>query len=234
MDTPSNNPNFKPTDWKNEEKTAYILLGWWEESMKKRVETVAKQIEENLDKNLNKKVIITGYEFEIEKIKGFLKEVLTEEKYNKIEIEEVLSYDTFTNISKIKEKTDLFDKYDKFVISTSASHSRRVDMIFERLFEKSDSQKNEFSNKDSDKKFVIEFIKSGEPEARYARLAESIYRNVNPKLLQYASIATRPSSFVKWYLIPLIKKNKGDRSVKRYLWDCTFWYNENNANRYAT
>ena len=204
--------------------------------MKKRVDAVAKQIKENLDKNLNRKVIITGYEFEIKKIKGFLKEALTEEKYNKIEIEEVLSYDTFTNISKIKEKTNIFSKYNKFIISTSESHSRRVNMIFEKLFDKSDSQKNEFSNKGSENpnKFTLEFIKSGEPEARYAGLAESIYRNVNPKILQYASIATRPIKFVKWYLIPLIKKNKGDKSMKRYLWDCAFWRNKNNANRYAT
>lgn len=215
----------KSTEWKDEEKTAYILLGWPDESMKKRVETIAKQITEDLNNNLNKKVIITGYKFEIEKIKNYLKEALTEEKYNQIELKEVLSYDTFTNISKIKKKTDIFDKHSKFIISTSESHGRRVKMIFEKLFTKSDSHENEFyNNSENHNKFSLELINSWETEVNYARLAENIYRNVNPKMLQYASIALRPKDFIIWYLIPLMKEKDMHASIKKYVLSFLTWY----------
>lgn len=212
------------------EKTWYILLGWWEESMRKRVEAVAKQIE----KNLNRKVIITGYKFEIEKIKELLKETFDKdgvwECFNKVKFEEVLSYDTRTNISRIKKKKpELFKDIDKFIIPASKSHGHRVEMIFERLFNKLDSQNYEFNDKSSESpnKFTLEFINSGEREAKYAGLAESIYRNVNPRILQYASIPFRPVAFVRGYLIPSIKENK--RSMKDYL--LSFFHRSNK--RYA-
>ena len=235
MSNTLNNQRSQPNNWKNEEKTAYILLGWWEESMKKRVESVANQIKGDLNNKLNRKIIITGYKFEIEKIKNYLKEVLTEENYNQVELEEVLSYDTRTNISEIKKrKPELFKNIDKFIIPASESHGHRVEMIFERLFDKTDSQKKEFSSKlsENNNKFTLEFIKSGEPEARYAGLAENIYRNVNPKILQYASIPFRPIKFVKGYLIPLIKENKNNKS-KRNMKDYILSFFHKSNKRYA-
>ncbi len=214
----------KSTEWKNEEKIVYILLGWPDESMKKRVETIAKQIMEDLNKNLNRKVIITGYKFEIEKIENYLKEILTEEKYKQVELEEVLSYDTFTNISKIKGKTEVFDKYNKFIIPTSESHGRRVEIIFKKLFSESDSHENEFyNNSENHNKFTLELINSWETEVIYARLAENIYRNVNPKMLQYASIALRPKDFIIWYFIPLMKEKDMHASIKKYVLSFLPW-----------
>jgi len=215
--------NTRSSTKEDEEKTAYILLGWPDESMKKRVTAITRQIENNIIG----KIIITGYEFEIEKIKDLLKDALTEEIYNKVELEEVLSYDTFTNISKIKEETNAFDNYNNFVVSTSKSHGRRVEMIFERLFIKSASHENEFyNNPENPNKFTLKFINSEESEVGYARLAENIYKNVNPKILQYASIALRPNKFIAWYLIPIIKKKGIRGSMKRYLFSCLPWKNQ--------
>ena len=78
-----------------------------------------------------------------------------------------------------------------------------------------------------DDTFVLELLNSGEDEAKYAKLGESIYRTrIGAKLIQYASIALRPKSFVKWYLLPQIKEwfkwKNGDKSMKKYLAP-TFW-----------
>lgn len=233
---PSENPVIS---WKNSsERIWYILLGGGNDSMEKRVKSVAKQIETNPDRP----VVITWYEFEIEKIKWLLKEAFDGDKkwedFYKINLEEVLSYDTRTNIRKIKKKKPGFlENLTRFIIPTSESHGRRVEMIFEWIdgfYKKNDMDnlpKLEENRREvvfdrklpwRDDTFVLELLNSGEGEANYAKLGESIYRtSIGAKLIQYASIALRPKSFVKWYLLPQIKEwlkwNNGDKSMKNYL-----------------
>ena len=225
--------------WENSsERIWYILLGGSKDSMEKRVQSVAKQIETNP----NRPVVITWYKFEIEKIKWLLKKAFDGDKrwedFYKIKLEEVLSYDTRTNISEIKKKKPEFlENLTRFIVPTSNSHGRRVEMIFEWIdgFYKKNNMGNlpklEENRREvvfdrelpwKDDTFVLELLNSGEDEAKYAKLGESIYRTrIGAKLIQYASIALRPKSFVKWYLLPQIKEwfkwKNGDKSMKKYL-----------------
>ena len=169
--------------WK---ENCYILLWGGDESMKKRVEAVAKEIKNNP----NSKVVITGFKSEIEKILGFIRE--ENKDFNEDRVLKVLSYDTVTNILNInKRHKDFFNKINEIIIPTSKSHSDRVRMIFDRYL--------------PDTKSRLQFVDSKEWEVRYAGVASNIYRVFNPRLLQYTSIATRPMKILKEYSIPLWK-----------------------------
>lgn len=215
--------------------------------MKKRVEAVAQQILRNLDS----RVIITGYEFEINKIKDLLRDAFVHlgawEKFNEVKIQEVLSYDTMTNIRNVRNETRELEDFDRVIVPTSESHGYRVGWAFERLFkdfntvsipqsqddsvlESEDGRIETIFDKESPEwhnKFILELLKSGESEAKYAWIAKNIYRSdIGSRIVQYASIAIRPGKFVNWYLKPLLKKKAGEQSVKSYLLSCFFWSNK--------
>ena len=230
------------------ERIWYILLGGSNESMEKRVNTVISWIKKNLDS----KVIVTWYDFEIKKIKDLLKEALINEgvweNFDRVNIQEVLSYDTRTNIRNVRNETHELPDFDRVIVPTSESHGRRVEMVFERLFKdfnKSTISAHEPQNNNSklqnDKvemifdrkswewhdKFILELLKSWESEVNWAKIMENIYRtNIGSKMLQYAAIALRPKKFVNWYLIPLMKKGRKEKSKKSYLLRYLFWSNK--------
>ena len=175
-----------------QEKVWYLILGGSYESMKKRVGAVVKEIKSNP----NRKVFVTWYNDEIEKIMKFM---LEDKVPIKNDIIKVLSYDTVTNILNVAKKSDNFAGCDKLIIPTSHAHGDRVRMIFEKKL--------------PNVKVRLEIQDSKETEVWYANVASWIYRIFNPSLLQYASIVFRPITFCRGYLFPLMKEKLKTRKA---------------------
>ena len=165
-------------------RTCYMLIWWWKESMEKRVDTLAELLKEDP----SSMILITWYKQEIGFILTRLEDFCNKNKISFLNDRiEAVSYDTVTNIEKLFKMTKWFEGVDKIVYSTSKLHSDRIRKIFAKYYP-------EFLDK-------LEFHISGEDEAGFAGLASTLYR-IDPRILQYASIPLRPKHFLCGYFIP--------------------------------